>query len=133
MQEIFECSREYGYRHYFYGSTPETLKLLEEKLGETYGLDIAGLESPPFRALTPEEDEAAVERINASGADFVWIGLGAPKQERWMAAHEGLSLIHIYRICKKATYVFNMFYGKLAQYQRKDDYEKIVTYMGRCV
>ena len=70
MQEIFECSREYGYRHYFYGSTPETLKLLEEKLGETYGLDIAGLESPPFRALTPEEDEAAVERINASGADF---------------------------------------------------------------
>ena len=67
----------------------ETLKLLEEKLGETYGLDIAGLESPPFRALTPEEDEAAVERINASGADFVWIGLGAPKQERWMAAHEG--------------------------------------------
>lgn len=89
MQEIFKCSREYGYRHYFYGSTPETLKLLEEKLGETYGLDIAGLESPPFRALTPEEDEAAVERINASGADFVWIGLGAPKQERWMAAHEG--------------------------------------------
>ena len=39
--------------------------------------------------LTPEEDAQAVERINASGADFVWIGLGAPKQERWMAAHQG--------------------------------------------
>ena len=44
--------------------------------------------SPPFRALTEEEDAADVEKINASGADIVWIGLGAPKQEKWMLAHK---------------------------------------------
>ena len=43
--------------------------------------------SPPFRELTPEEDSKIVDLINNSGADFVWIGLGAPKQEKWMAAH----------------------------------------------
>lgn len=89
MREIFDRSEKCGYRHYFYGSTPETLKVLEQKLKEQWRLNIVGLESPPFRALTPEEDAQAVERINASGADFVWIGLGAPKQERWMAAHQG--------------------------------------------
>lgn len=90
MREIFDRSEKCGYRHYFYGSTPETLKVLEQKLKEQWRLNIVGLESPPFCALTPEEDARAVERINASGADFVWIGLGAPKQERWMAAHQGL-------------------------------------------
>ena len=45
--------------------------------------------SPPFRPLTEEEDEAIVAQINAGGADFVWVGLGAPKQENWMAAHQG--------------------------------------------
>ena len=45
--------------------------------------------SPPFRALTPEEDAQVIEMINAAEADFVWIGLGAPKQEYWMAEHEG--------------------------------------------
>ena len=45
------------------------------------------MESPPFRALTTQEDAAAVDRINASGAGFVFVGLGWPKQERWMASH----------------------------------------------
>ena len=44
--------------------------------------------SPPFREMTAEEDEKAVAEINAAAPDFVWVGLGAPKQERWMAAHE---------------------------------------------
>ena len=44
--------------------------------------------SPPFRPLTPEEDAAVIRRINETKPDFVWVGLGAPKQERWMAAHE---------------------------------------------
>ena len=46
--------------------------------------------SPPFRALTKKEDEGVIQMINESNADFVWIGLGAPKQERWMAEHQGL-------------------------------------------
>ena len=48
---------------------------------------VAGCYSPPYRTLTPEEDEEIVAKINASGADIVWVGLSTPKQERWMAAH----------------------------------------------
>lgn len=52
------------------------------------GAVIAGMYSPPFRSLTADEDAEIVEKINAAKPDFVWVGLGAPKQERWMAAHE---------------------------------------------
>lgn len=90
MGEIFKVSVEKGYRHYFYGSTEETLALLRESLNRDYpGIQIAGMYSPPFRSLTEEEDQAIVEKINEANADFVWIGLGAPKQEKWMAAHQG--------------------------------------------
>lgn len=90
MGEIFEISAKKGYRHYFYGSKEETLKLLQEKLTEHYpGIQIAGMYSPPFRLLTEEEDKAVIGRINETEPDFVWVGLGAPKQERWMAVHQG--------------------------------------------
>lgn len=90
MGEIFEISAKKGYRHYFYGSKQETLDLLEEKLNTSYpGIQIAGLYSPPFRPLTEEEDAKVVKMINDAKADFVWIGLGAPKQEIWMATHQG--------------------------------------------
>jgi N-acetylglucosaminyldiphosphoundecaprenol N-acetyl-beta-D-mannosaminyltransferase len=49
------------------------------------GLRIAGAQSPPFRELTPAEEEAVVEEIHRSGADVVWVGIGVPKQEKWMA------------------------------------------------
>jgi N-acetylglucosaminyldiphosphoundecaprenol N-acetyl-beta-D-mannosaminyltransferase len=63
--------------------------MLRTKLEERYpGLEIAGMVSPPFRPLTPQEDTDAVAAINAAKPDFVWVGLGAPKQECWMAAHE---------------------------------------------
>lgn len=51
------------------------------------GIQIVGMYSPPFRPLTIEEDRDIVEQINKSNADFIWVGLGAPKQERWMAEH----------------------------------------------
>lgn len=89
MKEILAISAEKGWRHYFYGSTQETLDLLRKKIEERYpGAIIAGMYSPPFRELTPQEDVEIVEQINAAKPDFVWVGLGAPKQERWMAAHE---------------------------------------------
>lgn len=90
MGEIFEISAKKGYRHFFYGSKQETLDLLEEKLNENYpGIQIAGRYSPPFRPLTDEEDAAVIKMINDAKPDFVWIGLGAPKQENWMAVHQG--------------------------------------------
>ena len=90
MGEILKISAEKGYRHYFYGSTPETLEKLNNVLLHDYpGIQIAGMYSPPFRPLTEEEDRMIIDRINEVGADFVWIGLGAPKQEKWMAVHQG--------------------------------------------
>lgn len=90
MGEIFKISAAKRYRHYFYGSTDETLEKLYAVLTETYpGIQIAGMYSPPFRPMTEEEDKKVVERINETKPDFVWVGLGAPKQEKWMAAHQG--------------------------------------------
>ena len=75
---------------YFYGSTEETLTALDARLLEAFpDLVIGGLESPPFRALSSEEDAATIERINASGAGIAFVGLGCPKQEMWMAEHRG--------------------------------------------
>ncbi|HVY17102.1 MAG TPA: WecB/TagA/CpsF family glycosyltransferase [Rhodopila sp.] len=77
---------ERGYRHYFYGGSPAVVEQLAQRVKEAYpGIIVAGYRSPPFRALTPEEDAAYIAEISASGADFVWVGLGMPKQERWMA------------------------------------------------
>ena len=90
MKEILKLSNEEGYRHFFYGSTEETLRKLQRTLKRSYpNVQVAGMFSPPFRTLSSKEDEEIVNMINASNADFVWIGLGAPKQECWMAEHQG--------------------------------------------
>ena len=88
MPAILDLSQDKGYTHYFYGSTKSTLaQLKKEILGRYPRLRIAGMYAPPFRELTEDEDEKIVHRINESGADFVWVALGAPKQERWMYEH----------------------------------------------
>ncbi|MDP2881246.1 MAG: WecB/TagA/CpsF family glycosyltransferase [Azonexus sp.] len=75
---------------FLYGSTEETLDILLARMREVFpGLKVAGAISPPFRALTAAEQAVDVERINASGAGTVWVSLGCPKQEKWMAAHRG--------------------------------------------
>lgn len=90
MGEIFEISAKKGYRHYFYGSKEETLESLYQKISKNYpGIQIVGMYSPPFRPMTEEEDIEIIEKINGSNPDFVWVGLGAPKQEKWMGAHQG--------------------------------------------
>jgi N-acetylglucosaminyldiphosphoundecaprenol N-acetyl-beta-D-mannosaminyltransferase len=72
------------------GSTPDTLRRLQNSLCRAYpGLRIAGAVSPPFRALTDDEDKKLVDLINESGAATVWVGLGCPKQELWMSEHKG--------------------------------------------
>ena len=90
MPAILHLSEEKGYQHYFYGSTPETLEKLRKVLLDRFPkLQIVGMYAPPFRPLTEEEDQEAVRQINESGADFVWVALGAPKQEKWMYEHRG--------------------------------------------
>lgn len=90
MLDYCAHAAETGEPIYLYGSTETTLAALQRMLRARWpALRIAGAESPPFRALTPEEDAAVVQRINASGACTVWVSLGCPKQELWMAAHRG--------------------------------------------
>jgi N-acetylglucosaminyldiphosphoundecaprenol N-acetyl-beta-D-mannosaminyltransferase len=75
---------------FLYGSTPETLAILRTRLLAAFpALTIAGMIAPPFRPLTEAEDAEIVDTINRSGAGTVWVGLGCPKQEHWMAAHRG--------------------------------------------
>lgn len=90
MPAIWKATEHTGYKHFFYGSSPETIERLREKLEREYpNMQVVGLVSPPYRPLTKEEDEEIIKQINDSGADFLWVGLGAPKQENWMAAHRG--------------------------------------------
>jgi len=89
MWKYCAVAAQRGESIYLYGGKTATLELLQKRLLEQFpGLVIAGVYSPPFRAATAEEDQADVERINASGAGTVWVSLGCPKQEQWMAAHK---------------------------------------------
>ncbi|MGN4442155.1 WecB/TagA/CpsF family glycosyltransferase [Bacillus cereus group sp. MYBK69-2] len=90
MGELFKVSVENEYRHYFYGSTEETLEKMHMKLKQNYPeIQVVGMYSPPFRSMTIEEDATIIKLINDTKPDFVWVGLGAPKQEKWMFEHQG--------------------------------------------
>lgn len=74
----------------FYGGAPDALsRLLDAVMTAHPSLAVAYAWSPPFRPLSPAEDRSETDRINASGAGLVFVGLSTPKQERWMAAHRG--------------------------------------------
>jgi N-acetylglucosaminyldiphosphoundecaprenol N-acetyl-beta-D-mannosaminyltransferase len=89
VKALLELSVEQGYRHFFFGDTPETLEALDTKLDKNFpGIKIAGMFSPPFRETTPQEDLEQVKMINDARPDVLWVGLGCPKQERWIAEHK---------------------------------------------
>lgn len=90
MLRCLDLGREKGWRHYFLGGKPEVLEDLQQMMQAAYpGVRIVGAYSPPFRPLSEAEDQALVDRINAAEPDFLWVGLGAPKQEKWIASHLG--------------------------------------------
>jgi len=90
MLNCCDWGRRFGFRHFFYGGKPGVAEKLAERLSSRFaGLQVAGSLCPPFRKLTDEEDAEIVERMNAARATIVWVGLGAPKQEKWMAGHLG--------------------------------------------
>ena len=90
MQHIFTDPRFAGRRHFFYGTHQKTLDLMIGKIRQEYPeLVICGYEPSVFRDMTEEEEKALSDRINASGADFVWIALGAPRQEQLMYRLKG--------------------------------------------
>ena len=83
-----------GWKHFFFGGREDVLSKLCETISTEYpGVRISGSYSPPFRPLIEEENRKIIDTINSSGADFLWVGLGAPKQEKWIAAN--LKELHV--------------------------------------
>ncbi len=77
-----------GYTQYFYGGADGIPEKLAQNLQARFPeLKVAGAYSPPFRELTMAEDEEIIEKINKANPDVVWVGLGTPKQDLWMASH----------------------------------------------
>jgi N-acetylglucosaminyldiphosphoundecaprenol N-acetyl-beta-D-mannosaminyltransferase len=80
-------------RHYFYGGAPCVAELLAKKLRLRFpGLKVVGTASPPFRQLTLEEEQIYVDKIRNANPDIVWVGIGSPRQEKWM--HEVLDVLN---------------------------------------
>ena len=90
MQNIFTAPRFAGKRHYFYGTAPEDLENMISKVRLDYpDLQICGYEPSIFRELSDLEVEELAQRINAAQADFIWVAIGAPRQEKLMFRLKG--------------------------------------------
>lgn len=90
MPRLIEEAAVRGKSVFFYGSTDDVLEAVVATAQAKHpNLRVAGHYSPPFRKLTEAEDQSIVDMINDSGADLVFVALGCPKQERWMAEHKG--------------------------------------------
>jgi N-acetylglucosaminyldiphosphoundecaprenol N-acetyl-beta-D-mannosaminyltransferase len=113
MLRLCRRAADEGVGIYLYGSTPQTLKLLQANLEDRFpAIKIMGVESPPFRELTPEENDAAVDRINSSGAGLVFIGLGCPRQD--VFAYQNRNRIKPVQLCVGAAFDFHAGKTKMA-------------------
>lgn len=90
VDELCRVSVKYGFRHYFYGGKPGVAERMAEVLKARFpGLQVVGTATPPFRAMTPDEDAAATAAITAADPHIIWVGLSTPTQEFWMRDHVG--------------------------------------------
>lgn len=90
MWRLCEYAQRNNIKIGFFGSTPSTLEHLRDATSRTFPeLDIAYCVSPPFRQLNDDEDNEICHSIKASGAGLLFVALGCPKQEQWMAEHRG--------------------------------------------
>jgi len=88
MLALCDHGAEPKWRHFFYGSAPGVAEALKVNLQSRFPkLQVVGHYSPPFRPITPQEDLAVVEMIQAAKPDILWMGISTPKQEKWMSAH----------------------------------------------
>ena len=89
MQHILRAAEQSGTPVGFYGGSSTTLIALVAEMRQSYpGLHIVFSLAPPFRALTQEEDDDIVRQIVQAGVRILFVGLGCPKQERWMTSHK---------------------------------------------
>lgn len=88
LLEISNKVKDKGYTYYFYGGYPGTPENITKFLQNRFdGIKIVGQHSPPFRLLNDEEERVVCESINNAHPDFLWIGLGSPKQDIWIHDH----------------------------------------------
>jgi N-acetylglucosaminyldiphosphoundecaprenol N-acetyl-beta-D-mannosaminyltransferase len=89
MRRFWQETTSTRYRHFLYGGAPGIADALAQKFARQFPAhEIAGTFSPPYRNLSPEEDREICSTINEAAPDIVWVGLGTPKQERWMRDHQ---------------------------------------------
>jgi N-acetylglucosaminyldiphosphoundecaprenol N-acetyl-beta-D-mannosaminyltransferase len=89
MLHVSQRAKEKGYTFFLFGGYPEAPEKIEAYLKERFeGINVVGKYSPPFRQLTEQEDEAICEMINKAQPDFLWVGLGSPKQDLWIHQHK---------------------------------------------
>lgn len=113
MLQISSKAYEKGYTFFLYGGYPGAPEKIEEYLKQRFeGINIVGKYSPPFRELTKEENDNVCTLINDAHPDFLWIGLGSPKQDVWIYEHlerlKGCVLI-------PSGATFDFFSGKIRQ------------------
>lgn len=102
-----------GYSHYFYGGAPGVAAALAQNLHQRFpGLRVAGHYSPPYRPAYAPEEPAVIEQINTAAPDIIWVGLGTPKQDLWMAAHRAQLAAPVLVGVGAA---FDFFTGRVAQ------------------
>ncbi|WP_217996489.1 WecB/TagA/CpsF family glycosyltransferase [Piscicoccus intestinalis] len=86
LPKVLQASAHLGWRNFFLGGAEGVAQRLADSMQQRFpGLPVAGVECPPFRELSPAEKDELIGRVNDARPDIVWVGLGAPKQERWMA------------------------------------------------
>jgi N-acetylglucosaminyldiphosphoundecaprenol N-acetyl-beta-D-mannosaminyltransferase len=90
LPDLLAAASTYHKRVFFYGSTDTLLEKVRQHIAVNYPeITAVGVYSPPFRALTEQEEQEIVARINESNPDLIFVALGCPKQEKWMASMHG--------------------------------------------
>jgi N-acetylglucosaminyldiphosphoundecaprenol N-acetyl-beta-D-mannosaminyltransferase len=90
LPDLLQAASQYQMPVFFYGTTEDVLSKTKAHVAQHYRcIPYTGVHSPPFRPLTPEEEKEVVHAINTSGAKIVFVALGCPKQEKWMASMKG--------------------------------------------
>ncbi len=113
---LCELSIQRGYTHYFYGGAAGVPEQLAQTMTMRFpGLRVVGTYSPPFRPLTASEDDQLIAQINQAKPDIVWVGLGTPKQDLWMADHRARLTAPVLIGVGAA---FNFFSGQVRQAPR---------------
>lgn len=116
MLAFCEESQAQSYRHFFYGGEPGVPEQLAESLKRRFlRIQVVGTCSPPFRPLSQEEDDEIVAMISRAAPDVLWVGLGAPKQERWMHEHRNKLKV---RVVVGVGAAFDMLSGRRRQAPR---------------